>query len=284
MDEFATPETLLKTLNPALQSQYQITNAHAKNGENPHLKIMPNGAFRVATPAKDQVESEPLRSCFPKRHYVPLAEIISTVNQHCASLDELTHWQQGHSRPIGRKSILLAGVMGLGCGIGMQKMARISPGVTERELEHAVTWRFSLDNLIAANDRVVKAMDQMELPNIYRKSPEKLHTASDGQKFEVRADSLNANHSFKYFGKGQGISAYTFIDERNLLWHSLVFSAAERESAYVIDGLMHNDVVKSDIHSTDTHGYSEAIFGVTHLLGFSYAPRIKNLKKQSLAV
>jgi TnpA family transposase len=61
-----------------------------------------------------------------------------------------------------------------------------------------------------------------------------------------------------------------------------IFCSAERESAYVINGLMHNDVVKSDIHSTDTHGYSEAIFGVTHLLGFSYAPRIKNLKKQSL--
>jgi hypothetical protein len=30
---------------------------------------------------------------------------------------------------------------------------------------------------------------------------------------------------------------------------------------YVIDGLMHNDVVKSDVHSTDTHGYSEMIFG-----------------------
>jgi hypothetical protein len=26
------------------------------------------------------------------------------------------------------------------------------------------------------------------------------------------------------------------------LFHSLVFSAGERESAYVIDGLMHNDV------------------------------------------
>jgi len=99
---------------------------------------------------------------------------------------------------------------------------------------------------------------------------------------EVKADSLNANYSFKYFGKGQGITANTFIDKRNLLWHSLVFSASERESAYVIDGLMHNDVIKSDIHSTDTHGYSEAIFAATHLLGVSYAPRIKNLKKQAL--
>jgi hypothetical protein len=45
---------------------------------------------------------------------------------------------------------------------------------------------------------------------------------------------------------------------------------------------MRNDVVKSDIHSTDTHGFSEAIFAVTHLLGVSFAPRIKNLKKQNL--
>jgi len=80
------------------------------------------------------------------------------------------------------------------------------------------------------------------------------------------------------------VSVYTFLDERNLFWYSTVFSAAERESAYVIDGLMHNDVVKSDIHSTDTHGYTEAIFGATHLLGFSYAPRIKNLKRQKLYI
>jgi hypothetical protein len=85
----------------------------------------------------------------------------------------------------------------------------------------------------------------MDLPTLYRKDPEKIHTASDGQKFEVRTDSLNASRSFKYFGKEQGVSVYTFMDERHLLWHSLVCSASERESAYVIDGLMRNDVVKA---------------------------------------
>jgi TnpA family transposase len=83
---------------------------------------------------------------------------------------------------------------------------------------------------------------------------------------------------------GRGISVYSFIDERNLLWHSVVFSADERESAYVIDGLMLNDVVKSEIHSTDSHGFSEAIFGCTHLIGISYAPRLKNLKRQKLYI
>ncbi len=73
-----------------------------------------------------------------------------------------------------------------------------------------------------------------------------------------------------------------FIDERHLLFYAYVVSASEREVAYMIDGLMHNDVVKSDIHSTDTDGYSEMMFGVSHLLGISYEPRIKNVKKQHL--
>lgn len=45
---------------------------------------------------------------------------------------------------------------------------------------------------------------------------------------------------------------------------------------------MHNNVVKSDIHSTDTHGYTEVVFGLTHLLGLSFAPRIKGIGKQKL--
>src|SRR5262249_2002238 len=68
------------------------------------------------------------------------------------------------------------------------------------------------------------------------------------------------------------------------LRHSLLFTAADRESAYVIDGLMHNEVVKSDIHSTDAFGSTEAIFATSHLTGFSYAPRFKNLKRQRLYI
>ena len=48
-----------------------------------------------------------------------------------------------------------------------------------------------------------------------------------------------------------------------------MMSAADRESAYVIDGLMQNEVVKSDIHSTDTHGYTEAIFGLKRVAEFA---------------
>ncbi len=280
--EFADPGPVLEKLDAALYAQYQATNA--READNPHLKFRADGTFHVAIPAMETDEPDPFGDLFPKRHDLPLAQVLETINNHCGMLKAFEHWQQTHVRQTASHPALLAGIMGLGCGIGVRKMARISSQVTEGELEHTVNWRFSLDNIRAANDAVLAAMDAMELPNLYRKGKSQLHTASDGQKFEVRGESLHASRSFKYFGQGQGVSAYTFVDERHLLWHSLMISAADRESAYVIDGLMHNDVIKSDIHSTDTHGYNEAVFGLTHLLEFSFAPRIKNIGKQRLYV
>lgn len=280
LTELTNPTSVLAKLDRALYAQYQATNARVP--DNPHLKFRAGGVFHITTPALDTDEADTLGTLFPERHDVPLAQVLETINNHCGMLGAFEHWRQTHIRQTISRPVLLAGIIGLGCGIGVRKMARISTHITESELEHAVNWRFSLDNIRAANDAVVKAMDQMELPNIYRRDVGTLHTASDGQKFEVRGDSLHASRSFKYFGQGQGVSAYTFVDERHFLWHSLMISAADRESAYVIDGLMHNDVIKSDIHSTDTHGYTEAVFGLTHLLGFSFAPRIKGIGKQRL--
>jgi len=282
LNGFADPGAILQTLNAVLLAQYQTTNDRA--ADNPHLKLRKDEEFYIATPAIDARVDDPLGDLFPQRHDVPLAQVLETVNNHCGMLQSFEHWQQTHVRQATSHTALLAGIMGLGCGIGVRKMARISSSVTESELDHTVNWRFSLENIRAANDAVVKSMDAMELPNLYRQAQNQLHTASDGQKFEVRGDSLHASRSFKYFGQGQGVSAYTFIDERNFLWHSLMISASDRESAYVIDGLMHNDVVKSDIHSTDTHGYTEAVFGLIHLLGFSFAPRIKGIGKQMLYI
>jgi TnpA family transposase len=63
-----------------------------------------------------------------------------------------------------------------------------------------------------------------------------------------------------------------------------VFNSAERESACVIDGLMHNEVVKSDIHSTDAFGFSKLVFAVSHLLGSAAAAsRLADRRKSIIA-
>jgi TnpA family transposase len=284
LEAFVDPHKVLKELDDALYHQYLIINENIAQGKNPNLKFGKDGGFTLVTPKQEESDAEPLQHFFPERSYVPLSEILATVNLHVRYTEELEHWQQRYQHSQPSEATIFAGLIGIGCMIGLRKMARISRAIKEAELEHTVNRHFSVDGIQAASDRVLRLTDRLELPNLSRRSPDHLHTSSDGQKFEVRADSLNANYSYKYFGKGQGVSVYTFRDERDLLWYSTVFSAAERESAYVIDGLMHNDVVQSDIHSTDAFGFSELVFGVSHLLGFCFAPRFKNLKRQRLYI
>jgi len=105
-----------------------------------------DGVFHIATPAAGADDASPANALFPQRRNVPLAQVLETVNNHCGMLQSFEHWQQAHILQAVSRPALLAGIMGLGCGIGVRKTARISSRVTEGELEHVVNWRFSLDN------------------------------------------------------------------------------------------------------------------------------------------
>ena len=282
LTDYSNAADTIGSLAKQLDQEYRTTNGRVINDKNDYVSFRKDGSFFVATPAAEDEIDEPFAGVFRENRYISLLEILSTTNRATKFSGEFQHWQQKYNRPQPPDRTFFAGIIGYGCNIGTKKIARISTQVSESEVENAVNWYFSLDNLQAANDRILGFLDRMELPNAFRESTEMLHTSSDGQKFGVTVDSLNANHSFKYFGHGKGVSVCTFIDERNFLFHSTVVSSAEREAAYVIDGLMHNDVVKSDIHSTDTHGYTDVVFGVMHLLGFSFAPRIKNVGNATL--
>lgn len=282
LSEFSDCQATLESLNQKLDDRYKKTNDGFISGNNKFLTFRKDGSFHVSTPKLDEAESLSLGSLFPEKRYISLVEALATVDYFTRFLEEFEHWQPKHKQEIPQKKLFFAGIMAYGCDIGHRKLAQISKDINENELDNTINWYFSVANIQKANDRVLQFMDQMELPNVYRNTDGELHTSSDGQKCEVTVDSLNANHSFKYLGNNKGVSVISFIDMRHMVWYSTVISSAEREAAYVIDGLMHNDVIKSDIHSTDTHGFSEMIFGVTYLLGFTFAPRIKGLGRQQL--
>jgi TnpA family transposase len=62
-----------------------------------------------------------------------------------------------------------------------------------------------------------------------------------------------------------------------------VISCTEREALYVLDGLLENDTdLPIRAHIVDTHGYTDHVFGLCFLLGFSFMPRLKNLAARRL--
>jgi len=55
------------------------------------------------------------------------------------------------------------------------------------------------------------------------------------------------------------------------------------EAAHVIDGLLdHESQLDIREHSTDTAGAVDHVFGLCHLLGFRFTPRIRDLNERQL--
>ena len=282
LNDFVSFETVKEKISKELNNQFEITNKNIINGKNKYAKIARNNKWTVSTPPKEKNIPNDLPILFPVNKFISVYEILSTIDKYTNFTNSFIHWKIKNDRKKPGDKILYAGIIGYGCNVGIRKIAKISKNINSNELENTLNWYYSIDNLDNANNNILELIGRIKIMELFKNDADIIHTSSDGQKYIIAVDSLNSNFSFKYFGKGKGVSVYSFIDGSHRLFYSTVISSSEREASYVIDGLLCNDVVESDMHSTDTHGYSEIIFGLTHFIGVTFAPRIKNFKDQNL--
>lgn len=281
LSKFANWFAVDQGLKQILRKQYKTTNQHIENKTNDFIKIDKNGELTL-TRYKAEEAPDDILELFPQKTYISIYEVLLTINKMTGFVDAFEHAGVKHGRDIPDHKTLIAGIIGYGCNIGINKISKLSRDINANKLTNAIKTRFVLENIQNANNKILSLMGEFEISSLFKKRKNKTHTASDGQKFLSTVDSVYANKSFKYFGMNDGLVVNSFIDDANRLFYSTVISPAEREAAYTIDGLLHNEVVQSDIHSTDTHGYNEIIFAITHLLGISFAPRIADFKSQHL--
>src|SRR5215469_12141500 len=61
--------------------------------------------------------------------------------------------------------------------------------------------------------------------------------------------------------------------------------ARRRDATYVLGGLLyHESDLRIEEHYTDTAGFTDHVFALMHLLGFRFAPRIRDLADKRLFV
>lgn len=270
----------LDQLKEKLESTYERVNARFSAGHNGYLFMRPNGRFHVKTPAIDFEKSKYISTLLASEGEIPLLQMLKVINQHCEFTSQLGHHAHRHTVKGIESHIAIAGIMALGCNIGPRRMASMSIGVSEPVLLDCINWRFSRKNLRKINNRIIDAIEALDLPNIFKVNDNCIHSSSDGKKVTVAVDSLLASYSFKYYGKEKGVSMYSFVNEKQSLFHPTIISSTDREAIYVVDGLLHNSTAIHHIHSTDTHGYTEAVFGATHFINVAFAPRFKRLEDQ----
>ena len=78
---------------------------------------------------------------------------------------------------------------------------------------------------------------------------------------------------------------YTHISDQYAPFHTKVINATVRDATHVLDGLLyHESDLQIEEHYTDTAGFTDHVFGLMHLLGFRFAPRIRDLADKRLYI
>jgi TnpA family transposase len=89
---------------------------------------------------------------------------------------------------------------------------------------------------------------------------------------------INARH-----GNEPGVTFYTHLSDQFGPYYTKVIAATASDAPHVLDGLLyHRTGLQIEEHYTDTGGATDHVFGLCHLLGFRFAPRIRDLKDRRL--
>jgi TnpA family transposase len=100
-------------------------------------------------------------------------------------------------------------------------------------------------------------------------------------RFYVPINILAADYS--HILQSRGVTLYAHTADNCLRIHQQPIPCRLREAAFSLDGLMEHDTeLDPKVCYTDTHGYTEVGMAAAALLGFELAPRIKDIKDQTL--
>ena len=167
-------------------------------------------------------------------------------------------------------------LFGYGCNLGPKQTAQHSRlPVTKRILQRINSQHISIEQLDKAIRDTINQYARFDLPRFWGTGKA---AAADGTQFDLYSNNLLAEQHVRYGGYG-GI-AYHHISDSYVALFSHFINVGVWEAVYIFDGLLQNtsDIQPDTLHA-DTHGQSEPVFGLSHLLGIQLMPRIRNWKK-----
>lgn len=210
------------------------------------------------------------------------------IEQLLMEVDRLTNFsrhftpiQNHQSRPRHFYRTLMAALISQATNLGVVSMSASVKGTTVDMLRHVLRDFIREETLTAASAEIVNRHHELPLSAVQGMGT---LSSSDAQRFGIRASSLLASYYPRYYGYYEkAIGIYTHVSDQYSVFSTKIISCSPREALYVLDGLLENNtILQIREHTTDTHGYTEIIFALCHLLGFYFMPRIRDLKEQQL--
>ena len=209
-----------------------------------------------------------------------ITELLAEVHGWTGFAERFCHLRTGAAAEdnVALMTALLADATNL----GLARMARSSKIFSHSKLLWIAEWHVRDETYQAGLACLVDAIHAQPFTKIWGDGDT---SSSDGQFFKAGGHGeARADYNAKY-GSEPGVKFYTHVSDRYGPFNTKVIAANASEAPHVLDGLMHHECsLQIREHYTDTAGAIDHVFGLCHLLGFRFAPRIRDLADRRLYV
>ena len=238
--------------------------------ERDRLSVTP---VKATTPEEARSLDRAIDSLLPRVRITELLREIDALTGFTTMFRDLRSGKV-HDNP----SCILAAVLADATNLGLERMANASQGVTYAQLAWTHSWYLSEENYRAALAKIIE---------VHHAQPFAKHwgdgqaSSSDGQFFRSGRRRGGAGEVNAKYGPEPGLRIYTHLSDMHGSFNTRVLSATSSEAPYVLDGLVGR---QGGEHYTDTGGATDHVFALCHLLGYRFAPRMRDLQDRRLAI
>lgn len=264
-----------------LKSELTKVNELAKLNDLPDASITQYGLkitpLDASVPQAAQVLINQAVAVLP---HIKITELLLEVDRWTNFTRHFSHLKNGDLAKD--KTLLLTAILADGINLGLSKMTESCPGTTYAKLSWLQAWHIRDETYSAALGEITNA--QLKHPFAQHWGDGRT-SSSDGQRFKAGSKGLSTGHINPKYGSEPGRLFYTHISDQYMPFHSKVINVGIRDSTYVLDGLLyHESDLRIEEHYTDTAGFTDHVFALMNLLGFKFAPRIRDLADTKLHV
>ena len=209
-----------------------------------------------------------------------ITELLAEVHSWTGFAERFGHLRTG--APPEDNQALMTALLADATNLGLARMARSSKVFSHSKLLWIAEWHVRDETYQAALACLVDAIHAQPFTKIWGNGDT---SSSDGQFFRAGGHGeARADYNAKY-GSEPGVKFYTHVSDRYAPFHTKVIAASASEAAHILDGLLHHESsLEIREHYTDTAGAIDHVFGLCGLLGFKFAPRIRDLADRRLYV
>lgn len=210
---------------------------------------------------------------------ISITEILREVAEETSFTDSFSHIHTGSpcTDTVGLLNIILAG----GINMGLKKMAMCSSSHSSFwPLMRISNWHVTSESMSDALAIIIDKHRNLPLSSVWGQG---LTSSSDGQFFPSGGSGEAMNLVNVKYGKAPGVKAYTHFSDQYGPFASKPIPSTANEAPYILDGLTMNEAGKRvKEHYADTGGFTDHVFAMCALLGYQFAPRIRNLSSLNL--